>query len=89
MQAMAGGLPVLCSKIRGNTDLIKNGKGGYVYDHEDKDGFAKGINRLLDNKKACDIMGRYNMNVITGYNKTVINDIMKNIYLSLGAQHER
>ncbi len=89
MQAMAGGLPVLCSKIRGNTDLIKNGKGGYVYDHEDKDGFAKGINRLLDNKKACDIMGRYNMNVITGYDKTVINDIMKNIYLSLGAQHER
>lgn len=88
MQAMAGGLPVLCSKIRGNTDLIKNGRGGYMFDYWDIEGFAKGINRILDNKKTCDIMGQYNRKVIKGYDKAVVNDIMKKIYLSLGAHYE-
>lgn len=89
MQAMAGGLPVLCSKIRGNTDLIKNGRGGYMFDCDDEDGFAHGINRILDNKKACDIMGQYNKEVIAGYDKSVVNDVMKNVYLSLGAHYEK
>lgn len=89
MQAMAGGLPVLCSKIRGNTDLIKNGRGGYMYDCEDECGFAEGINRILDNKKACDMMGQYNMSVIARYDKTVVNDTMRKIYLSLGEHYER
>lgn len=88
MQAMAGGLPVLCSKIRGNTDLVKNGKGGYMFDHDDVRGFAKGINRILDNKKTCDIMGQYNKRIITVYDKSVVNNVMKKIYLSLGAHNE-
>ena len=32
MEAMSVGLPVVCSRIRGNTDLIEGGKGGFIYD---------------------------------------------------------
>lgn len=32
MEAMACGLPVVCSNVRGNTDLVKNGVNGYVVD---------------------------------------------------------
>ncbi|SHK32715.1 Glycosyl transferases group 1 [Anaerobranca californiensis DSM 14826] len=30
MEAMASGLPIVCSNIRGNSDLIEDGKGGYL-----------------------------------------------------------
>ena len=30
MEAMASGLPIICSDIRGNRDLIIDGKGGYL-----------------------------------------------------------
>ena len=29
------GLPVICSRIRGNVDLIENGKGDFIYDCHD------------------------------------------------------
>lgn len=35
MEAMASGLPVVCSEIRGNTDLIEDGKGGYLVEPSD------------------------------------------------------
>ena len=31
MEAMANGLPVICTEIRGNTDLIEDSKGGYLF----------------------------------------------------------
>jgi len=41
MEAMAAGLPIVCSLIRGNTDLIDDGKGGYLIDPDDIDGSIK------------------------------------------------
>lgn len=46
MEAMAAGLPVVCSNIRGNSDLIEYGKGGYLVSPSDVDEFAKRIKEL-------------------------------------------
>lgn len=48
MEAMAAGLPVVCSNIRGNTDLIEDGKGGYLVEPNDVEGFAYNINRIAN-----------------------------------------
>ena len=48
MEAMASGLPVICSNIRGNRDLIKDGVGGYLVDPKDVKGFSKLIQKLID-----------------------------------------
>ena len=34
MEAMGCGLPVVCSKIRGNTDLVENGINGFLVDND-------------------------------------------------------
>ncbi|MGW5979653.1 glycosyltransferase family 4 protein [Bacillus mycoides] len=47
MEAMACGLPVICSDIRGNRDLIENNKGGQLVKPNDIDEFAKNINKVL------------------------------------------
>ena len=48
MEAMAAGLPVVCSNTRGNTDLIEDGKGGYLVEPNDVEGFAYNINRIAN-----------------------------------------
>lgn len=82
MEAMAAGLPVIASKVRGNVDLIDNNKGGYLIEPDDISGFSNAINELLysNNKEN---MGRYNKKKIKNYDiKNIFNkmvEIYKNI----------
>jgi len=48
MEAMGAGLPIVCSNTRGNTDLIEDGKGGYLVEPDDVEGFAYNINRIAN-----------------------------------------
>ena len=47
MEAMAAGLPVICSNIRGNSDLIAEGQGGFFVSPKDVSGFTTKLERLL------------------------------------------
>lgn len=47
MEAMACGLPVICSNIRGNIDLIENGMSGSVVNH-DSNAFSRAIQKAMD-----------------------------------------
>ena len=72
MEAMAAGLPCVASKIRGNVDLIDEGKGGYLFDPTDVDGFVKGIKSYVKS------MGTYNQTKIKDFDVNyVINKISK------------
>lgn len=61
MEAMASGLPCVVSAIRGNTDLIDDEKGGFMYDVTDVDGFAEGIKRICADSELRQKMGKYNL----------------------------
>lgn len=50
MEAMASGLPIICTDIRGQRDLIKNGKNGFLYPINDEQRFSEAVKKL-----ACDI----------------------------------
>ena len=47
MEAMASGLPIVCSKIRGNVDLIKETEGGFLCEPTDVDGFVNSLGKIL------------------------------------------
>lgn len=83
MQAMACKLPVLVSRIRGNTDLVENKKQGFMFSYDNVDGYAKGINILLDNPKLSKRMGNANGEVIKDYDKEPVNKMMKQLYIQL------
>ena len=81
MEAMAAGLPIVCSNIRGNVDLITNGEGGYLYECHDVEGFAEGMTKIaLDNKGLN--MKDVNLNRIKGFDRQIVNRIMTQIYKS-------
>lgn len=49
LEAMSVGLPVVCSKIRGNIDLIEDGQGGFLVPPKSTQGFINAIIKLYDN----------------------------------------
>ncbi|MBI4856826.1 MAG: glycosyltransferase family 4 protein [Acetobacterium woodii] len=83
MEAMSAGLPIICSSIRGNTDLIKNELGGFLHQPEDVVGFAQSIEKLMSNAELRKKMGDVNAEEAYKYDKENINTIMEALYLSL------
>lgn len=79
MEAMASGLPVVCSNIRGNTDLIKDGKGGYLVKPDDVDGFISAINKIISNKKSQNFK-KNNEKEISNYSINMVMNKMSQIY---------
>lgn len=79
MEAMAAGLPVVCSKIRGNVDLIKEGKGGYLVESTDVDGFADKIIGIIKEENR-NKMSDYNLRQIKSFDSKLISQVMSKIY---------
>lgn len=80
MESMACGLPAVCSKIRGNVDLIQEGKGGFLYNPDDVDGFADGINRMFNDRQLCSDMGNENKQFVRNFDINTVKECMENIY---------
>lgn len=78
MEAMSVGLPIVCSAVRGNVDLVVNGKGGYVYGCHDVDGFAEGMSEIVAGKGYE--MGRHNISVMEKFDIKAVNKIMTELY---------
>ena len=80
MEAMACGLPVVCSKIRGNVDLIDHKKGGYLVPVSDDKIYVKALSVLIKSKEKRQRMGQYNKNKIQKFSSKVVMDKMAEIY---------
>lgn len=83
MEAMACGLPIIASNIRGNTDLIDSGKGGYLVEPTDVDGFAKAIKKAVDISTEWSEMERYNLEKIEKYSIENVVKQMASLYESM------
>ena len=83
MEAMASGLPCIASRIRGNVDLIDEGKGGFLCSPGDSVAFAQAIEKLAADENLRNRMGEYNKQRIKEFDLAVVNEMMKNIYQSV------
>lgn len=80
MEAMATGLPCVVSDIRGNEDLIYDGKGGFLCNPNDSDAFARNIKILFDNSELRKNMGEYNKEKIKEFSLENVGEIMEKLY---------
>lgn len=72
MEAMASGLPIVASKIRGNEDLISNNQGGYLVNPMDSEQVAKAIEKMIQNPKKRKKMEERNLEIITKYGQETV-----------------
>ncbi len=80
MEAMAAGLPCVISNVRGNTDLIRNGEGGFLYKPEDIAGFADGLRVLIANKDLREQFGERNRAEVRKYSLPNVLEQMMALY---------
>lgn len=72
MEAMASGLPIVASKIRGNEDLISNNQGGYLVNPKKSEQIAKAIEKMIQNPKKREKMEERNLEIITKYGQETV-----------------
>jgi phosphatidylinositol alpha-1,6-mannosyltransferase len=54
IEAIAGGVPVLCSRSGGAVDAVRNGETGIIIDESDPDSIAEGIRRFQVTRSSFD-----------------------------------
>lgn len=83
MEAMACRLPIIASRIRGNTDLIDEGKGGYLVEAKDVQGFVDAIQTAISDKERLIEMEAYNYLKIQNYGEEAVLKEMSALYQSM------
>lgn len=80
LEAMACGLPVICSKIRGNVDIVKNGVNGFLFEPEDDTTLVLQIKRLINNQELALRFGEKNKLIVRDFSQKAVVEELKNIY---------
>lgn len=80
MEAMASGLPIVCSNIRGNSDLVEDKLGGFLVEPYNVNGFSNAIEVLYNSKELRKRFGNYNVKSISKYSIENVIKEMKILY---------
>ena len=83
MEAMSSGMPVVCSRIRGNRDLIQDGVSG-VFAENNPEAVAEAILKLYGDPEYRTALGRAAAEQVWQYDNVNVHKRMKEIYESLG-----
>lgn len=79
MEAMANGLPVICTEIRGNTDLIEDNKGGYLFKPAEQETAYQALKNIMESP-ARKSMGLYNLKKAEELDVKAVLEVMRKIY---------
>jgi len=80
MEAMASGLPCIAGNIRGNVDLIDNGKGGYLFDVSSPEQLEEKLRLLKNHVKE---FGAYNHRKIMDFSVDTVTEKLIKVYSEL------
>lgn len=80
MEAMACGLPCVASRVRGNVDLLDDGKGGYLCRSRDDKEVAERIKGLCSHEELRKKMKLHNLETIRDYDVSVVEREIEKIY---------
>lgn len=80
LEAIACGIPIICSAIRGNVDVVQDGDNGYLFKPSDGDTLSREIALLMDNETLRLQMGAKNKKVVKKFSLEAVTEELKAIY---------
>ena len=81
LEAMACGLPLICSKIRGNVDIVKDGVNGFLFEPEDHLTLAIAMERLIGNHELAEVFGEKNKQIVKDFSQNAVIEELKKLYI--------
>lgn len=81
MEAMAAGLPIVCSKIRGIVDLIEDGHGGFLCDPYNVDEFVISMKKIISSDRHK--YGEINIIKVSNFDFKIVNEKMHKLYIDV------
>lgn len=81
MEAMAVGLPIIASNIRGNSDLIRDGENGFLVENRWEE-YAVKIQEFIENSSLRKNFSEQAQRDSVQYDRNKIEEIMKKVYES-------
>ncbi len=83
LQAMAAGLPVLASRIRGNVDCIIEYKGGLLFSPHNVDDIRNQMVKIFNNSEERKRYGSFNMDYIKNFDIKLVSSLNKEIFTNI------
>lgn len=83
MEAMAAKVPVICSRIRGNVDLVTDRKEGLLVEPMDVEGYAEAVLWLKENPRKTEYFRQNAFQKVQRFCKESVRVEMKKIYKGL------
>lgn len=83
MEAIASGLPVICSNIRGNNDLVCENNNGFLCTKNSSEEFLDKIKELISDRSLMHKMRENNKIRINDFDINIVEKHMKKIYISI------
>ena len=81
MEAMASSLPCLCGNIRGNVDLVDEGKGGYLFNPSSVSEIKNVIQKIVDiATEERQYLGLYNLKKIKLFDMQTVENLIFEVY---------
>jgi glycosyltransferase involved in cell wall biosynthesis len=80
LEAMASGLPVVCSNIRGNVDVIAEGDNGYLFAPSDVETLTSKLAWLMDHAELRAAMGARNRADVVPFSLHAVTHELTQIY---------
>lgn len=80
LEAMACGLPLICSKIRGNVDIVKDGMNGFLFEPEDYLTLAASMDRMIGNQNLAETFGDKNKEIVKDFSQEAVVEELKKLY---------
>src|SRR5699024_5265107 len=83
MEAMSVGIPIICSNIRGNNDLIEHNVSGYLIDPNNEKEISDYINKIVSSDKIRNKLINNVRDKIKNFNITTVKSMFKKIYTNI------
>ena len=83
LEAMACGLPVVCSEIRGNVDIVQDGINGFLFAPTNSILLSQRLLMLMDDKQLRKSMGKKNETIVGDFSIESVAEELHSIYFSL------
>ncbi len=83
VEAMLSGLPVAASRVKGHTDLVEDGKTGFLFELGDPAGLAGAVLRLAEDRELAESMGERGREKAMAYTLEPVLPRVMEAYLSV------